>query len=110
MRDPAWYTDIRDAVHDNAARIDSGVASQTALTALARAEEHGTAGDKYPAMLDLDLIADAGDAQHRRRRRARRRAAPDQGRVRAAVEGDRRADVDERRRAPSAAPCRPRWR
>ena len=55
-RDPAWYTDIRDAVNDNAARIDSGVANQIRLSAL-RAEDRGGAGDKYAAMLDVDLIS-----------------------------------------------------
>ena len=35
-RDPAWYTDIRDAVNDNAARIDSGVAGQLRASAATR--------------------------------------------------------------------------
>ncbi len=56
-RDPAWYTDIRDAVNDNAARIDSGVAGQLRASAL-RAEGSAAVGDKYLAMLDTDLIAD----------------------------------------------------
>ncbi|HEY6890856.1 MAG TPA: alpha/beta hydrolase domain-containing protein, partial [Solirubrobacter sp.] len=56
-RDPAWYSDISDLVRDYGARIDSGVASQLRAGA-ARAGDHGTAGEKYLAMLDLGLIAD----------------------------------------------------
>jgi hypothetical protein len=56
-RDPAWYTDIRDAVVDNAARIDGGVAGQIRAGAL-RAEDHAGAGEKYLAKLDVDLIAE----------------------------------------------------
>ena len=56
MRDPAWYTDIRDLIREYGARIPSNTAAN--LLALAeRAEQHGTAGDVYLAMSDLELLA-----------------------------------------------------
>ena len=106
-RDPAWYTDIRDAVNDYAARIDSGVAGQLRALRRARRGARRRRATSTRAILDLDLLADLATQQHRRRRRARRRAAPDQGRDRAAVEGDRRPDVhdDDRGRVGGIVPA-----
>ena len=55
-RDPAWYTDIRDTINDYGARVSD--ASGTRLKAsIAKAEEYGTAGDKYTAIFFLQDVA-----------------------------------------------------
>jgi len=55
-RDPAWYTDIRDTISDYGARVSD--ASGTRLKAsIAKAEEYGTAGDKYTAIFFLQDVA-----------------------------------------------------
>jgi len=57
MRDPAWYTDIRDVVAQYAARINANTAANL-TTLAARATDHGMADDKWNAILDLDQLAD----------------------------------------------------
>ena len=55
-RDPAWYTDIRDTINDYGTRVSD--ASGTRLKAsIAKAEEYGTAGDKYTAIFFLQDVA-----------------------------------------------------
>ena len=59
-RDPARYTDIRDLINEYGPRIDSGVAARLRAS-VAKAEEYGTAGDKYTAIFFLeDVAAQAG--------------------------------------------------
>ena len=55
-RDPAWYTDISDLINDYGPRIDSGVAARL-RAGVAKAEEYGTAGDKYTAIFFLEDVA-----------------------------------------------------
>jgi hypothetical protein len=55
-RDPAWYTDIRDLVNDYGVRIDAATGARLKASA-AKAEEYGTADDKYTAIFFLEDIA-----------------------------------------------------
>jgi hypothetical protein len=55
-RDPAWYTDIRDLVNEYGTRLPASVANSL-RTSIARAQEYGEAGDKYQAILHLDLAS-----------------------------------------------------
>ena len=61
-RDPAWYTDIRDLVNDYGSRIDAATATRLKASA-AKAEEYGTADDKYTAIFFLKDIADQATAR-----------------------------------------------
>ena len=92
-RDPAWYTDIRDTINDYGARVSD--ASGTRLKAsIAKAEEYGTAGDKYTAIFFLQDVADPGEHPAReRRRRPRQRPASGAGGHRPARGVDRQPDV-----------------
>ncbi|MDA0172427.1 alpha/beta hydrolase domain-containing protein [Solirubrobacter taibaiensis] len=55
-RDPAWYTDIRDLVNESGARIPAATATRLKAS-LAKAEEYGTADDKYTAIFFLQDVA-----------------------------------------------------
>ena len=56
MRDPAWYTDIRDTINDYGTRV-SAVSGTRLKASIAKAEEYGTAGDAYTAIFFLQDVA-----------------------------------------------------
>jgi hypothetical protein len=55
-RDPAWYSDIRELIAENGARIDGAVAARLQAS-VAKAEEYGTADDHYTAIFFLEDVA-----------------------------------------------------
>ena len=55
-RDPAWYSDIRELIGESGAQIDGAVATRLQAS-VAKAEEYGTAGDKYTAIFYLEDVA-----------------------------------------------------
>jgi hypothetical protein len=61
-RDPAWYSDIRELIGQYGSRIDARVADNLRVS-LARAEQSGLAGDEFPAILHLDLLAEAASRE-----------------------------------------------